>query len=107
MVRDGASRLLTMTSSNLPRPPQDEDQHLGDRTIKRLRNILAELDLRQRLGQWRVLLHRNAVLAREREDRLAGFAASFRDDARHWHGGLVVLQGNGQRRRHVSGSTKR
>src|ERR1044072_5929904 len=107
MVRDEASRLLTMRSSDLPRRAQDNDQHLGDRTIKRLRNILAELDLRQRLGQWRVLLHRNAVLAREREDRLAGFAASFRDDARHWHGGFVVLQRNRERRRHVARSMKR
>src|ERR1043165_6590018 len=99
--------LLRMRSGDLSTRAQDEDQHLGDRAIKRFRNILAELDLRQRLGQRRVLFHRNAVLARERQNRLAGFAASFRDHARHWHGGFIVLQRDRERRRHVARSMKR
>src|SRR4029077_7581375 len=45
---------------------QDEDQHLGDGAIEAFRNILTELDLRQRLGERRVLLDRHAVLGCQR-----------------------------------------
>src|SRR4051795_1972616 len=53
--------------SDLPARAQDEDQDLGDGTVERLGNILAQLDLRQRLGERRILLDRHAVLARKLE----------------------------------------
>src|SRR5947208_3196458 len=93
----------------LPGSPQDEDQYLGDGAIKRLGNILTQFDLRQRLGERRVLLDRHAMLARERQDRLAHVAAALGDDARHRDGRLVILQGDGKRRRtvHVARSMNR
>ncbi len=92
---------------DLARCPQDEDQHLGDGAIEPLGNILAEFDLRQRLGERGILLDRHAMLARETQDRLADLAAALGDDARHRHGGLVVLQRDGERELHVARSMKR
>ena len=93
----GAWRGYLPLSQSPPARPQDEHQHLGDRAIERLRDIVAELDLRQRLGERRVLLDRHAMLARERQDRLAAVAAALGDHARHRHGRLVVLQRDRQR----------
>jgi hypothetical protein len=61
---------------------EDVGQHLGDGDIGFDRDLAVELDLRQHLGERRVVAYRDAVLARERQDRLGDVAGTLGDDAR-------------------------
>src|SRR5262245_29014393 len=75
---------LIASCSSLKSPGylHDENQHLGDGAVERLGDLLVEFDLRQRLGERRVLFDWHAVLSGGLDDFPADLAAPFRGDAR-------------------------
>src|SRR5690242_20681569 len=78
-----------------PRHAHDEDQHLGDRLVELDRNLVADLDLRERAGERGILLDGHAVFARGVDDLLSDLALALGDDARR--AGLLVVQRDRER----------
>src|SRR5690349_11726816 len=74
---------------------QHEDQHLRDRLVELGRNLVAELDIRERAGEDLILLYRNIVLFGDLDDLRADRALALGDDARR--AGAVVMQRDSER----------
>src|SRR5262249_28535686 len=87
---------------------QQEGEHLGDRLVELDRDLVAELDLRQRDGEACILLDRHAVRPGGLDDLLADRPGSLGDDARRAR--LLVVKRDGEgflRRAHEARSRKR